>query len=282
MRDAASTELDSTDNRALARELAERSIILLDAGTALPLLGADRPPLARVAVVGPCAADPRTFLGCYAFPESRAATLCRDRSRHRDPERRRRAVRAELPDVEVVHEPGCSVTGTRSLRFRAPPSTRPRDADLCIALVGDRAGLFGRGTSGEGCDVEDLRLPGVQAELLDALLGDRHAGRRRGRLRPSLCARRRRRSRRRAGPGVHAGRGGRRGDRRRAVRTDPARAASCRCRSRGIPAGNRRTYLQPPLGGVESAGISSLDATPAVPVRLRRVVHHASRSTTCG
>jgi beta-xylosidase len=43
-------------------------------------------------------------------------------------------------------------------------------ADVCIAALGDRAGLFGRGTSGEGCDVEDLRLPGVQGELLDALI----------------------------------------------------------------------------------------------------------------
>jgi beta-glucosidase len=39
-----------------------------------------------------------------------------------------------------------------------------------VALVGDLAGLFGRGSSGEGCDAQDLRLPGVQGELLDALL----------------------------------------------------------------------------------------------------------------
>ena len=45
-----------------------------------------------------------------------------------------------------------------------------RSADVCIAAVGDRPGLFGRGTSGEGCDAEDLSLPGVQDELLDALL----------------------------------------------------------------------------------------------------------------
>ena len=63
-----SIDLDSADNRALARAMAERSIVLLDAGTALPLLGEGRPPLRRVAVVGPCAADPRTFMGCYAFP----------------------------------------------------------------------------------------------------------------------------------------------------------------------------------------------------------------------
>jgi len=62
------TDLDSADNRALAREMAERSVVLLDAGTALPLLGEGRPVLHSVAVVGPCSADPRTFMGCYAFP----------------------------------------------------------------------------------------------------------------------------------------------------------------------------------------------------------------------
>src|SRR4029079_16686758 len=43
-------------------------------------------------------------------------------------------------------------------------------AEVCVALVGDRAGLFGHGTSGEGCDAPDLRLPGVQAELLAELV----------------------------------------------------------------------------------------------------------------
>ena len=39
-----------------------------------------------------------------------------------------------------------------------------------MLALGDRAGLFGRGTSGEGCDVESLALPGSQQPLLDALL----------------------------------------------------------------------------------------------------------------
>src|SRR4029453_10018252 len=41
---------------------------------------------------------------------------------------------------------------------------------VCVVVLGDRAGLFGRGTSGEGCDREDLRLPGVQTDLLEAVL----------------------------------------------------------------------------------------------------------------
>jgi hypothetical protein len=37
-------------------------------------------------------------------------------------------------------------------------------------VLGDQAGLFGRGTSGEGCDASDLRLPGVQEDLLRVLV----------------------------------------------------------------------------------------------------------------
>lgn len=51
-----------------------------------------------------------------------------------------------------------------------PPSPRPGDADVAILAVGDLAGLFGRGTSGEGCDAADLSLPGVQNELIEAVL----------------------------------------------------------------------------------------------------------------
>jgi beta-xylosidase len=41
---------------------------------------------------------------------------------------------------------------------------------VVVAVLGDEAGLFGRGTSGEGCDVADLRLPGVQEDLLRVLV----------------------------------------------------------------------------------------------------------------
>ena len=55
-------------------------------------------------------------------------------------------------------------------RGSRPRSDAAREAELCIAVVGDHPGLFGRGTSGEGCDAEDLSLPGIQDELVDALL----------------------------------------------------------------------------------------------------------------
>ena len=52
----------------------------------------------------------------------------------------------------------------------AAAAAAARDADVCVVVLGDLAGLFGRGTSGEGCDAADLRLPGRQEELLEALL----------------------------------------------------------------------------------------------------------------
>ncbi|WP_370518819.1 glycoside hydrolase family 3 C-terminal domain-containing protein [Microlunatus sp. Gsoil 973] len=44
------------------------------------------------------------------------------------------------------------------------------DSDLVVLAIGDRAGMFGKGTSGEGCDSVDLRLPGLQHQLAAAVL----------------------------------------------------------------------------------------------------------------
>jgi beta-glucosidase-like glycosyl hydrolase len=160
---AESVDLDSEPNRALAREIAERSIVLLDPGDVLPLDPARR----RIAVVGPCAGDPQTFMGCYAFPNhvlprypeaglGIAVPTAVD------------ALRKEIK-AEILYEPGCAVLGDDRTGFPAAVAAA-ESADLCIALVGDLAGLFGRGSSGEGCDAEDLRLPGVQADLLAELM----------------------------------------------------------------------------------------------------------------
>ncbi|MEU1948390.1 glycoside hydrolase family 3 protein, partial [Streptomyces sp. NPDC020125] len=57
-------DLDPPGMRAVARELAEESVVLLaDDGDVLPLA-----PDARIAVVGPLADDPAAMLGCYTFP----------------------------------------------------------------------------------------------------------------------------------------------------------------------------------------------------------------------
>jgi beta-xylosidase len=79
------------------------------------------------------------------------------------------ALRSELPAARIAHVAGCSVDGADRDGF-GPAVAAAAAAEVCVAVLGDRSGLFGRGTSGEGCDVPDLQLPGVQAELLTALL----------------------------------------------------------------------------------------------------------------
>jgi beta-glucosidase-like glycosyl hydrolase len=256
---ADTVELDSAANRALARELAERSIVLLEAGRVLPL----DPALRKVAVVGPCAADPRTFMGCYAFPNHvlpryPEAGLGIEVPTAAD------ALRAELAaaGTEVVHEPGCAVAGDDRSGFAAAVAAA-RDADLCVAMVGDLAGLFGRGTSGEGCDAEDLRLPGVQGELLEELLatgtpvvvvvvsgrpyalGDLH-----GRAAALIQAFMPGEEGGAAIAGILSG------------RVQPG--AKLPVQIPRHPGGQPGTYLQPRLGA-EKTGVSNLDPTPLFP-----------------
>ncbi|MGW7683122.1 glycoside hydrolase family 3 N-terminal domain-containing protein [Kribbella sp. NPDC054772] len=156
-------DLDSPANRDLARELAEKSVVLLDAGSVLPLTNGG-----KVAVVGPCADDPRTLMGCYAFP-NHVLPRYPDRSLGIDIASPLDALRNELTGVDLSYIKGCEVMGDDRTGFAAGVAAA-QDADVCVAFVGDLSGLFGHGTSGEGCDAEDLRLPGVQGDLLDALL----------------------------------------------------------------------------------------------------------------
>ncbi|MFG2786762.1 glycoside hydrolase family 3 N-terminal domain-containing protein [Streptomyces sp. NPDC048419] len=156
--------LDSAANRALARRLAEESVVLLDnPGGALPLS-----PDTRIAVVGPRAADALAMLGCYSFP-SHVLPHHPDVEMGVEIPTVLEALRAELPDAKVTFAEGCDTSDPDTSGFEEAIA-RTAEADVCVAVLGDRAGLFGRGTSGEGCDVSDLRLPGVQAELLDALV----------------------------------------------------------------------------------------------------------------
>jgi beta-xylosidase len=154
-------DLNPPASRALARRLAEESVILLanPAGT-LPL-----PPAAKVALIGPLADEPLAFFGGYTMPRHVGG---------RHPEALAdvnvttvlAALRGELPDVR--HARGCDVRSADRSGF-APAVAISESADVIVAVVGDEAGLFGRGTSGEGCDATDLRLPGVQEDLLHAL-----------------------------------------------------------------------------------------------------------------
>jgi len=156
-------DLDPASARALARQLAEESVVLLANDGTLPLR-AD----ATVAVVGPLADDPFALFGCYAYP-SHVGRSHPGMSMGIEAPTLLAALRDELPATSLTHVWGCEVSSSDRSGF-ARAVEEATAADLCVAVLGDVAGLFGQGTSGEGCDVQDLELPGVQAQLLDALL----------------------------------------------------------------------------------------------------------------
>src|SRR5690606_32626997 len=77
--------------------------------------------------------------------------------------------RTELEGSEITYARGCDVIGDDTSRIDEAVEVA-RAAEVAVVVVGDHAGLFGRGTSGEGCDVDDLELPGVQRELVERIL----------------------------------------------------------------------------------------------------------------
>jgi beta-xylosidase len=152
---------DDEDSQDTSLRLAREAVVVVRNTGILPLAAGQ-----RVALVGPVADDPMALLGCYSFPAHvgqhhpgaglgvEVPTLLG-------------ALGALVPDLRYA--PGCAVTGEDTGGFAAAVSLAS-GSDVCVLAVGDRPGMFGRGTSGEGSDAGDLRLPGVQQELAEAVL----------------------------------------------------------------------------------------------------------------
>ncbi|GAA3753567.1 glycoside hydrolase family 3 N-terminal domain-containing protein [Salinactinospora qingdaonensis] len=162
--DGAEVDLDPASSRTLAREVAEKSVILLDNPGGLPLASQT----SQVALIGPCGDDPRTFLGCYSFP-NHVLSRYEDRGTGVRVDSLLTALKAELPQTHVEHALGVPVLEPDRSGIPAAVEAARR-ADVAVVAVGDLASLFGRGTSGEGCDAVDLSLPGAQADLVEAVL----------------------------------------------------------------------------------------------------------------
>lgn len=155
--------LDGPEHREVARQLAEQSIILVSNDGTLPLAKS----AAKLAVIGPNADDHRALFGCYSF------------TNHVLGQRPATPLGFEAPSFltqlaaefagEIVSVKGCAIDDDDRSGFDEAVAAASA-ADTAVLVMGDLAGLFGRGTVGEGCDRDDLELPGVQRELVEAVL----------------------------------------------------------------------------------------------------------------
>lgn len=172
---------DTPDQRALARSLAQKSIVLLkNEGNLLPL----RHDLSAVAVIGPNADSVRNLLGDYAYPahvETLAAMAKHNPFGTPLPDKVDlveysvpmisilEGIRRKVsPQTQVHYARGCDVQGDSREGF-AEAVSAARQADVAILVVGGKSGLTDDCTCGEGRDRADLGLPGVQEELIQAV-----------------------------------------------------------------------------------------------------------------
>lgn len=163
--DAGPIDLDGPDNRRLAAEVAEKSIVVLANDGTLPLASAPR----TIAIVGPNARSATGLLGCYSFvnhvlPHHPGFDSGVDIPTIAD------ALVAEFGATSTfVEARGCEIL-TAATDGIPEAAAAAQASDVAFVVVGDQSGMFGRGTSGEGCDSSDLELPGVQRQLVEAVL----------------------------------------------------------------------------------------------------------------
>ena len=164
-------DLDSPQDQALARTLAQQSVVLLTNEGLLPLSLGERAP-ARIAVIGPNADRPEALQGCYSFanhvlhgfpgyPAGIAIPTVHQALVG--------AVGSSGAPTELVLAHGCGVDGEDRSGF-ADAVAVAAASEVAVVVVGDQAGLFGRGTVGEGNDTDTLALPGVQRQLVEAVV----------------------------------------------------------------------------------------------------------------
>lgn len=186
--DEGAIALQTADAVALARQVAEQSIVVVANTCVLPLK-----PTQSVAIIGPCADDPLALLGDYSFPVHLIMS-----DQHEDTDNvvtPLSAFRAAYGPNQVRYAKGVhilekrqsgapvfpgDVSDSTSLELAANLSTDlsgiaeaveiAKASDVAIVCVGDLSGIFQTGTVGEGSDVDSLQLPGVQQQLLEAVV----------------------------------------------------------------------------------------------------------------
>jgi beta-glucosidase len=179
--DAAAARPPLEADRALARDAARASIVLLENDGTLPL----RDDLATIAVIGPNADSARNLLGDYAHV-AHIETLLEMRARDNpfgfpipedltlsDELEARPTILDAIRErcagaVEVRFASGGDVLDADDAQIEEAVAAA-RGADIAILVVGERSGLTDSCTCGEARDRMELTLPGRQEELVAAV-----------------------------------------------------------------------------------------------------------------
>jgi beta-glucosidase len=170
-------EIPFDEDRALAREIARQSMVLLANDGTLPL----RPGLRTVAVIGPNADSARNLLGDYAHVAHIEALLEMGGFGSELPEgltvADELAGKATILDAlrgrfdastEVRYARGCGIMDGDDQGIQAAVEAA-RGAEVAIVVVGERSGLTRDCTCGEARDRMNIGLPGRQNELVTAV-----------------------------------------------------------------------------------------------------------------
>lgn len=145
---------NASAHRQTALEAARESIVLLKNNGLLPL-----EVVRRIFVVGPNA-DSQTILGDWAAPQpdSLVITVLE-------------GIKTEFPGVAIDTMCFGGMISNVNEKGISEARRKASAADVCIVVAGEnsqRYSAFGR-TCGENCDRDDLNLPGMQEELLEAV-----------------------------------------------------------------------------------------------------------------
>lgn len=173
---------DTPEQRALAHQIAQKSMVLLkNEGDLLPL----KKNLASIAIIGPNADSVRHLIGDYAYP-CHIETLIEMREKNNVfhmpiPDKVElvdnfvpiisilQAIKDKVSPETVIHyAQGCDVLAPSKESF-AEAVALARKSEIALVVVGDKSGLTDSCTSGEARDRADLNLPGVQEELVQAI-----------------------------------------------------------------------------------------------------------------
>lgn len=163
------------ENRALAREIAQKSLVLLKNDGVLPL----ERPLKTLAIIGPNAHSGRNLLGDYAYASQRELAAVQFEGAPTapvDPLTRPpiptvlEGLRALLtPATQVLYARGCDNLDPDRSGF-VEAVRLAEQADAVVLVLGDRSGLLPHCTTGETRDCASLQLPGIQNDLAQAIL----------------------------------------------------------------------------------------------------------------